>query len=120
MKKWFLVGLLVLASSPLFAASDLSTNTWASWANVTTGTVMTFPVQSRQITIVNGDATAADAICVSLNGTTPTNGCISTGTNGYFMIPGGQAVSLYNVVKNDVRFNIIASAASPVTVIVGY
>jgi len=130
MKKFFLALIvLTLLTTPAFAQNrGALTNIYASWVNVTANSqkVFTLPNTSRDVYILNGDA--SNAICVDLRGGTIPNNCVTNlsldlqGTPGIIQIPKASDIHLLSdYITGAISVKAIGGAtASPVTVIVTY
>lgn len=78
------------------------------------GNTITFPYETRDLVIVNGDT---DALAVDLTGTRTS---CPYGTAGCALIPGGDSLELYDFNTNSIKLIQYTAAASPVTVIAIY
>lgn len=90
------------------------TNVYETWTSVTTSpTTITFPVNSRDVFILNGSATD---VCVDLTGdsTDVEGGCT---TPGSFQLDGAEQIALYDFVTSSIILKTISGTASPVSVI---
>ena len=122
MKKILIIILVTLfLVQPAFAQSrGLLTNVWTSWVNVTaTAVTLTFPSNSRDIMISNGDAN--DPVCVDLRGNTLANNCYA-GTNTAIQVGPLDSITLSDFATSSVllRAQSAGTAASPVSVVVTY
>ena len=113
--------LIPVLTTPVYAQSrGVLTNVYASWMNVTAGTLITLPGTSRDITIINGDAT--DGICVDLRGNTITSNCLYGAASTVVHIGAQTELSLYDFTTTAIYLKPVsaATAASPVSVVVTY
>ena len=119
MKRYLFLVLALIFATPAYAERGVLTNLWASWVNVTSTATMDFPSNSRDITIMNGDAT--DSVCVDLRGNATSQNCFYGGGNTAVQIGPGETLSLYDFTTANLYFRVPGpAAASPVSVIVTY
>lgn len=112
--------LLVLASTSYAQNRGPLTNIWASWVNVNTNqnTVLTFPFNSRDLIITNGDAN--DSICVDLRGNTIQNNSCYAATNTVVQVGPSDTLYLSDFVTAAVTLQSSGNAASPISVMIAY
>ena len=129
MKKALLLGLaIIFIAAPVFAQSrGALTNVYASWYTVTSAqTTISLPIASRDVYIKNGDATAADAVCVDFTGGALDDSCVTNtsilgGMPSQIQIPGGTDIHmLSDYVTSAISLRALDGDASPVTVIITY
>ena len=95
-------------------------NQFASWYTVTTSNTITFPFNSRDITIHNGSTVI---VCVDLKGDTITSACVDDGSAipSIVQLDANTAISLSDYITNAITLRSIdESSASPVSVVVTY
>lgn len=96
------------------------TNVFASWVTVaSTSTVITFPIESRDLTIMNGSTTD---VCVNLKGGDIQGNCYTASGSQTMQLDGGQTLTLFDYVTSGVTLRAIgfSTTASPVSVISTY
>ena len=111
--------LLALLNGRAFAGErGTLQNVYASWVSVTASTTLTFPFNSRDLTIHN--ASAVDVI-VDLRGNTIDADGIFGFNNSTFQLQGDEIITLHDYVTGAVSFKSSTGAvASPVSVIATY
>ena len=119
MKKFLVTALILLIAVPVFARGRAPlTNTYAVWNDVTTGTTVTLPYNSRDVWIHNGSAVD---ICVSLRGDAIPSTCVAGTTDSVFQLDGTASYYAQDFVTNSITFRSITGlSASPVSVIITY
>ena len=132
MKKLLILVTILLLCVPVAEAQQRGalTNVYASWANVTNESVVTFSWghDSRDVLIINGDATSADGICVNLKGTDigddsdyAGGGCdTDNGLDTATKLMGGDELYLSDFISSGISVKAIGQDASPVSVVVTY
>ncbi len=121
MKKAVIGLLMLLLATPVLAQNRGPLhNSFASWYTVTTaGTTVTFPYNSRDITIHNGSSVP---IAVDIRGGTIPEGFVSASklSPSIFQLTGNTAIDLRDHVTNSITLRTLGSSASPVSVVTTY
>ena len=121
MKKLLIIVVILLIALPAHAARrGVQKNIWASWYNVTASTTVTLPYESRDLLIINGDA--SNAVCVNLKGNAITDACHPTHSTGAISVINLRATESFQIQDygiTTITLKPISSgtSASPVTVI---
>lgn len=125
MKKFLWLMVFSILTIPPVWATSYSANVYASWYSVGgTNTTFTPPIGTRNISIINGDAT--DAVCVGLEGQTLTNSCTVAGSysgsvDSVVLLAPSNEINLYDFLGGSITLRQAgAGAASPVSVIATY
>ena len=119
MKKLIFALLFVMLAVPAYARGrGALTNQYASWLSVTSAsTTMTFPFNTRDITLFNGSAID---VGVDIKGGSITDTFIQGTNNSVFILPANTEMSMKDHVTNAISFKSMGATASPISVLIGY
>ena len=121
MKKFMVIGLMLLICVPAFAQNRGSLpNVFASWYSVTaTQETITFTPKSRDLAIHNGSTVP---IAIDLKGGVIPNSLVDDGvaSPSIFQLEGNTAISLRDYVTESISMVSGEGTASPVSVIITY
>lgn len=122
MKRIIVVAMcLIFLAGTVWAATEYKSNAYQKVFGLQSSqtATMTFPYNSRDITVINGDAN--NAVGVDFTSTQAT--AVTTITNSgstYFMVPKLSSVTFQNYVTGGLTLFTYTGTASPVSVIVTY
>lgn len=117
-KGLILVLILMLFCVPAFAQRrGPLQNIFASWYTVTTSQTITFPYNSRDLTIHN--ASAID-IVVDVRGNTIDTDFINDGSATTFQLQGDEILTLRDYITDSISLMSAGASASPISVIATY
>lgn len=118
-RKVVIIGLVLILGFVNLSYAQIRKNAYQihTWSSVTknASTTITFPYESRDLIIYNGDA--SDAVLVDVTGT---NTSCTQQTAGCFLLPAVDSLELYDYGVSSINIITWLVQASPISVVVTY